>query len=765
MTPLLLVGIAAVVGALALAPLSLEGRSLDALAIIALCSYASRPREPPLVRALVPAALVLFALNAWAHEAAAPQTAEQHTRRYVALALAPMSSDGVSASFVAVLENGLRVLVHVRGAPPQPGSRILLRGRIEPFDEPRNPGEPSERALERERGLDAQIENGEVLRVLRIQNDPRAWLARAHAWALARLREELGEPAASVVAGELWGERSDLPPDLRAEFQETGTVHILVTAGLHLGVVAAIVVAVLSLFALPRAVSCAIAVGAVWLFVLWSGDQLPATRAALMASAALAARAFGRASFSWNALALAAVGIALLRPESIATASFALSFSCVGAIFACAPTIERFIEKHLAVPAALREALVLTLATQLGTWPLTAAIFLQFAPYAALANLAVVPCVGASLLLGALQLLLAWLPPLSRAAANLDGWIVAWMLGVVRTLSGFPASAVPMTPPPAWCIAAYDAAVLFCARSLERRDAMPGLAALIVALALVLLPPGAVDSRLRITMIDVGQADSILIETPARHAILVDAGGRLERGPQSDGSVAERVGELTVVPFLLRRGIHALDALILTHPHGDHVGGCAPILRKIRIAEIADGGQRYGGHAYHDCLDTARADGVPVVHPRAGDVWRTDDGVIFTFIGPSLPFIAGGNNDINDNSIAFTLRYRSFCMLFTGDAGTAAEQRFLREDMNLRCAILKVGHHGSAYGTTPAFLAAVQPKIALISVGRHNLFGHPAPSTVARLEAFGARVYRTDENGAVTLVTDGRTYSATVNLP
>jgi competence protein ComEC len=188
-------------------------------------------------------------------------------------------------------------------------------------------------------------------------------------------------------------------------------------------------------------------------------------------------------------------------------------------------------------------------------------------------------------------------------------------------------------------------------------------------------------------------------------------------------------------------------------------------LRKLHVAEIADSGQTYGGHAYHDCLGTARADGVPVVYPRAGNVWRTNDGVVLHFIGPSLPFISGGNNDINDNSIAFTLRYRNFCMLFTGDAGTAAEQRFLHEHVDLRCAILKVGHHGSAYGTTPEFLDVVRPKVAIISVGRHNVFGHPAPATLETLQRFGARIYRTDENGALTVDTDGRSETVIPVLP
>lgn len=756
MTPLLLFGIAAVLGTLASSPLSPEGRALDALGILALCAYTARKSESRHVRAGVAVALAIFAAHGALARERLPPLAEQRTARYSGVALAPMRDDGDAGSFVIALDGGLTALASIRGAPPAPGTRVLLRGRLAPFDEARNPGEPSDADLERERGLDARVENGEILSSAPATTcELRCALARAHAWALAQLRRRLGEPSASVVAGELWGERADLPPDLKAAFQETGTVHVLVTAGLHLGVVAALSVAMLAALRLPRVATCALAAGCVWSFVAWSGDQLPAIRAACMVTAALTARACGRASFSWNALALAALALCTLRPLSVATPSFALSFSCVGAIFAWVPVLERLVDERFALPASLREATLLSIATQLGTWPLTAAIFLQFSPYAALANLGVVPCVGASLVLGALSLLFSWLPPIAQALANLDGWIVAWMIGVVRTIGALPGSAIPMTPPSPPAIAAYDAALLFAAWCARASRATPGVAALLVALSLVVFPAHAPDTRLRITVLDVGQADSIVVETPAHHAILVDGGGRLERGASPDGSVAERVGEMTVVPFLLRRGIHALDALIVTHPHGDHVGGCAPVLRKIRVAEIADSGQRYGGHAYHDCLDTARADGVPVVYPRAGAEWRTDDGVVFHFIGPSLPFISGGTNDINDNSIAFTLRYRSFCMLFTGDAGTAAEQRFLAEHVDLRCQLLKVGHHGSAYGTTPAFLAAVHPEIAIISVGRHNMFGHPAPSTLENLQQFGAKIYRTDENGAVTVITDG----------
>jgi competence protein ComEC len=286
---------------------------------------------------------------------------------------------------------------------------------------------------------------------------------------------------------------------------------------------------------------------------------------------------------------------------------------------------------------------------------------------------------------------------------------------------------------------------------------------LLLAGGFVLCPPRAIDPRLRITVLDVGQADSIVIQTPRGHAILVDAGGRLERGSNNNVDTAEEVGERTVAPFLLRHGIHALDAIITSHPHGDHVGGCRPVLDKIRVNEIADSGQTYGGHAYHDCLEAARANHVPIVYPRAGQEWHTDDGITLQFLGPSLPFI-GGTNAINSNSIAFILQFRRFRMLFTGDAGTESEQRFLAEHADLHADVLKVGHHGSAYGSSPAFIEAIHPRYAIISVGRHNLFGHPATSTLRTLKNFGATVYRTDENGAVIVTSDGANVSVTTQL-
>ena len=718
----------------------------------------TRHTSARVLRVVALAALVgvSFLYASWREHTLAP-VRETRTGRWRGIILDSRGGEGGLFTYTFAIDDGPIALVTLAQREPS-GIRAIVRGRIEPLDSARNPGETSERTIEGEHGIRARIESAALIATLGEDHGWRASLARLRERGHEALRERLGEPAASIVAGELWGERAQLPPDLRAEFQETGTVHVLVTAGLHVGLVACIIAWGCAQLRAPRTVSCIAGIAAVWLFAAFSGLELPALRAATMATCALAARACGRAALSWNTLAVAAAAVTAVIPGSIEAPSFWLSFCCVGAIFALGTALDDALRK-LPLPERAREAFVLTLATQLGTWPITAAIFLQWSSYALLANLAVVPCVPVTMLLGAAQLALGWCAPLAQACANLNGWIVAWVLGAVRTLGSLPGATLVMTPAPLWCIALYEGALLATVPLIRRGGVTLALTFALTAASLVVNPPPAYDSPLRITVLDVGQADAIVIETPAHHAILVDAGGRLERGPQGDDSVAERVGERIVVPFLIREGIHRLDALIVSHPHGDHVGGCSPVLRKLRVAEIADSGQTYGGHAYHDCLDTARANGVSIVYPRAGDVWHTNDGVTLRFIGPSLPFI-GGKNAINDNSIAFILTYRSFRMLFTGDAGVAAEQRFLDEGVDLHADVLKVGHHGSAYGSSPAFIAAVHPRYAIISVGRHNMFGHPAPSTIETLENAGAKVYRTDEDGAAIIETNGISESA-----
>ena len=549
---------------------SVHNVGIPALCASAIAAFVLR-MVPRYVRLSVVAAVALAVLEAQFTMHAEAQVGDTRTTRFAATIVDARAAGDERDAVTLRLADGTLASATLPLPLPAIGSRLVVRGRRVVFDGARNPGEPSPLEMAAERGLRWRIARPFVLQSE--SPDPRdaaLWLARLRAWASQRLHAELGEPEATILAGALWGERSALPPDLRTEFQDTGTVHVLVTAGLHLGVVAALAYGMLAAFGCGRRSASLTTITVVWAYAFFSGAHLPSMRAATMLSFALIARASGRDAYSWNALAAAAIVVAAVRPQSVESLSFALSFSCVAAIFAFArPCAEA--ARRCGLPETVAELAGVALATQLGTWPLTASAFLVIAPYAPLANALVVPVVGVAMLVGFGLLGVSSVPLLGVALANVERSLVGWIVGVVRYVGGLPHAHIVATPPPFWALATYDVALIGAAVLFHKKRAVPALLCVAVGSALCLWPPRPVSHDLVVTAIDVGQADALLIRTPRGHAILIDAGGRLERGPQLAGtSNAEDIGERVVVPFLVRNGIHRLDAVFLSHPHGDH---------------------------------------------------------------------------------------------------------------------------------------------------------------------------------------------------
>jgi competence protein ComEC len=677
-------------------------------------------------------------------------TDETRTARFAGTVTSDVRTDENGATFVLALETGTVVRAHVRDVAIVPGERVVVRGRLVPFDEARNPGEPSRRAIALGEGLAGELAGNRVIaRAPPDPHDVRTWSARARAALSTRLRLVLREPEATVVAGALWGERGTLPRDVRDDFQATGTVHVLVTAGLHLGVIAWLSLFTLQHARVPRAAARLSTIPCVVAYAWLSGAHLPSQRAAVMVSAGLLATALGARLVSWNSLALAALVVAVLWPASVTTVSFALSFSCVSAIVLFARSFGQMLERW-DMPQRVREALSLTISTQIGVWPLSAATFGVVAPYAVLANALVVPATGVAMVAGIAAIAFAHVPVLGRSAATIAAWDVDAMLRVVTAVAALPGARLWVAPPPTVAIVGYDVVAVVAALAL-RRNACLAIALIAIGsagvLAATLRPP---DGELTITMLDVGQGDAIVVRTPRGHTFLIDSGGRLERGQGADGrSPAELVGERVVLAYLKRAGIRRVELLVNTHPHGDHVGGFPVIVRALRVDAIVDGGQRYGGIAFNHGMREAALRHVPVRVARCGDRWATDDGVTLSVLSPCGTLFAAGSNDVNENSVVVMLAYRDFRMLFMGDAGFLVEQRLLETGVELHADVLKVGHHGSAYSSAQRFVAAVRPRYALISAGRHNQFGHPAPATLATLRSAGATTYRTDLCGAI----------------
>jgi competence protein ComEC len=342
----------------------------------------------------------------------------------------------------------------------------------------------------------------------------------------------------------------------------------------------------------------------------------------------------------------------------------------------------------------------------------------------------------------------AWL-----AAAWYPGLALVWLQLRLRLPAASVDAPVPLAPlPEAAPSAARLRGLAWLARRLLRTRVLALTTVIALgAISLVCLP----DGRLHLWMLDVGQGDAILVESGDGHTMLIDG------GPDPDLAL-RRLGE--VLPFFRRR----IDVVLLTHPHQDHVAGLVEVLRRYDVRLVLDSGRDFDNPTYATFVALARAEpGAELTNARAGQRLELGAGASFTVLYPSDADAAGPlpDGDINNASVVGTLRAGSFNALLTGDAEAPVEARLLSRGLLGPIDVLKVGHHGSRSSTTPPFLQAVDPAIALISVGTGNDYGHPAPVTLAALAARpGLVVHRTDTDGTIEVISDGHSFRAATRL-
>jgi competence protein ComEC len=531
---------------------------------------------------------------------------------------------------------------------------------------------------------------------------------------------------------------------------------------------AALLARLIAFLPIARSVRAACVIAGAWSYAALAGMHLPTIRAATMLTAGTAAVELGRVRTTSAVLAAAAFAVALPHPLVVLSPSFSMSFACVAGIALVGPILaELGLREGCGLPRIVIELLRTSSAVQIALWPLQALYFNAFTPYAILTNIIVVPLVGVVMAAGSLLAAAAFaVPVLGGPLANITWWGLTLIIASVREFATLPFAHIDMPPPShAFLVTYWTAlALLFFAlhHGMVRRKVLIGSVCAVPILICLYCAPGIVEvnSRdLRVDVLDVGQADCIVIRAPGGHAMLVDGGGRLERttsGAIVAAPLGDRVATRTVMPFLLRHWVLRLDAVVLTHPHGDHAGGLPVILSRERVGALYDSAQLYSGPAYHRALAVMQARHIRWIRAQRGATFGLGPDVQTKVLAPEQPLITGTSSDINNNSVVLRVTFGRVTVLLTGDAQSEAEARLLAHGgAELQADILKIGHHGSAYSSTPAFLAAVRPKIAIISCGLHNVFGHPSPRTLTALSAEGVRIYRTDLDGEVSIVSDG----------
>ena len=726
-----------------------------------------------------------------------------------------------------VAEGGVRVTVRRReGDSPltlEYGRRIEFLGRLRFLRNFGNPGSFDRVAYLEKQGIHllATVRPGTPIHDLG-DGGGAAW--EAAMWNVRRAAKRRLDKLLSDEAGKLPGARSEAEGALKAmllgdrslldrqtmtQFQRVGTYHALVISGLHVGVVAAVLLFALRLAAVPPLPRNAIALLVVIFYALLAGAGLPVVRASWMFAFLLVTILVYRKRRAFNTVAGAAFCFLLFEPDLLHDAGFQMSFLAVGLIAGiAAPVLEISVgpyrralidiwnedrDLHVEAKVAQRRVslrmllkplqsisglpkpvlgvlvcgplrvlawvaalCVVALVVQIGLALPMAAHFHRVTWSGVLANLWVVPLLFVAVPAGLLGLLANSEAILDVAllAARMIVAVVEWHVEHIATDFRTP-------PPPVWLAAAFAAALGLLAISLGRREARSrqlASAGLVAGLLVLIVshpfPHDYSPGRLELTAIDVGQGEALLLALPDGKTMMVDGGGF----PDYGGSVrpAFDIGEHVVSPYLWSRSIQKLDVLAVTHLDADHAGGVPALLRNFPVGELWLAKDRLRTE-YIDLERFARQRGAAIVELGRNDR-RSLGGVDFEVLGPPDAAHRSGSSAIssNDSSLVLQVRFGKHRFLLTGDVEERGELELLSTKAVMRVDVLKVAHHGSRTSSHKAFLERLRPTFGVISAGFRNTYRHPHEEALDRLAASGVTILRTDLEGASTVSSDGR---------
>lgn len=640
------------------------------------------------------------------------------------------------------------------------GDRVKVSAQIVPPQEFRNFKEPFSRMYNKTQLLHNQAATKSPLLIQKIASGDPASLLRMISVLRQNCQREIetdfaaGQdprqltPEGAILETLILGGRGRLTPETTQALQKTGLFHLFAISGAHIGMISFMIFGLLKFLRAPTRASYVFLIVFLVFYTLLVEGRASVVRAAVMSIAYLLGKLFWKDTHLLNTIGLSAFAILLFNPFQIFDVGFQLTYAATLSIILFYPKI---LPLTLKLPLKISETFALSLAAQMGVFPLITTTFNRIIFSGLLLNLIGIPLVGVIMAAGYVFLPAAFLAPaLARPAAAVIVFLIKAFMWSTHLLDGVPFLSFRIPTPPGAVVAGYFLfLLLLLLPGRFKKFRLASLAAFIGFLALLVFYPFPSSSKnLKVTFIDVGQGDSILVEFPGSRKMLVDGGG-FPTGTFD-------VGETVVSRFLWNKGIKKIDYLILTHAHPDHFYGLISVARNFSIGEFwetfspADDGKyaelkKALGEAPHRRVFTgfSRKEGnvrLEVIYPPEGS----------TVTAPAD----------NDRSLVLKITYGSTAFLLTADIGVNAEREILDGSADLRSGVLKSPHHGSSTSSSEALLRAVAPQMIVISVGRGNRYGFPQPEILDRYKKTGARIYRTDLDGAVEIASDGGRLSA-----
>jgi len=660
---------------------------------------------------------------------------------------------------VIAASGGLHVAIRQAMAAPRAifGDEVTVWGPVLLPHGYNNPGLVDTVAGLQRKGITARMVAAPDAIAIQSAGQEHGWKTVLAAWResmTANMQKVMPAGDAAILTGMLLGGYTGIKSEVVRDFAATGIVHILSVSGTHIALVAGVILWLGARLRIRFGITAIFAGISILFYGLLSGFTPPVVRSIIMGLVSLLAVGVGREKDGPGALSVAVFAMLLYQPALIYDISFQLS---TGATAGIVLLYTRTVTKLSFLPAWLGSGLAMTVAAQLGVLPFMAWYFNNFPLASFPANLIVVPLIELAVVLGLFgSLAVLVLPAVGSVVLVACSLIIGTVVLLNAGLADLPGGSLYL--PPVGVIGGLAYYLLLAWVYGYRPDFVPGPADLArkawrrplwtaclavgigAGLLLLLWQPRLVS----VHFIDVGQGDATLITTPHGQAIVVDSGGIMGSGT-TDFDVGDRV----VYPYLKHYVILSIDYLILTHGHQDHAGGAAALASRMLVRNVMVAQEDFGPPVQALLHVMGRQRFIPLVAGQR---------IVIDGVSVEVLHAAGESQQRPGNEVSAVIRigFGNHSFLLTGDLEAPGEAVILSKGMS-PSTVLKVGHHGARKSTTPAFLQAVLPQYAVISVGSNNRFGHPHPDTLQRLAARGIAVYRTDQQGAIVFTTDGST--------
>ncbi len=651
------------------------------------------------------------------------------------------------------------------------GDEVVLKGGLEIPKGLRNEGGFNTRAYLDRKGIRALFYGAKDLKLKVLRHD-RGNPVQANAIRIKRflsrgLSGHFSKRDAGFLKALFLGERGDLEEDFKDLFVKTGTLHILSVSGFNIGFLCLTLFFLLKPLPVSRNLKNTLILAAIWLYCVLVGWQAPVVRASIMASVFILGDLLGRKASLLNSLGLAALVILLVSPKDLFDVGFQLSFLAVFGIAVFVPVFikrpELFPNEKLTVKEKVyryaSELFWVSFVCLFVSLPVTTQNFYIVTPLSLVANMIVVPVSFLVFFLGFIFFFTFWwFPKFLGLIPFVVKILMEFFVNALFFIEHLPGAyfIVGRLHSFLWIVLVLGIVYFFCDPKIKNHAVR---AVLIVFFCFnVFLAQDVLrhfGQVFRMTVLDVGQGDAIYFEFPEGGNMLIDA------GPGGDSDK----GRWVVAPFLKSKGVRSIDALVISHPQADHIGGMPTVFDEFKVKNVVHSGAKYDTKLFGFLKNRIQNEKSRVLEVHKGQKIEGFADVEVDVLNP--PKKETQSKNINDESVVLKINYGHTSFLLTGDSGKEAMSSILQGDADIHSSVLKVPHHGAKLGTQGEhFVRAVNPKVSIVSVGGHNPYKHPSPVTLGILNSLPeCEVYRTDGNGQVSVVSDGYQIAPVAAVP